>query len=230
MKKILQRMIPRSIGEWVGVYRTYLHNVKENARLRNEQRHELQLCHLQNLRVVPNRQQLIANLPVNGLIAEIGVARGFFSKLILETCNPQKLFLIDLWEDESDSEYSEQALVSVKQKMADAIAKKQVEILRGWSGEMIERLPEYSLDWVYIDAAHDYASVVRDLDACRKRIKPGGFIAGHDYTIWSNNGMSRFGVVEAVNGFCLNYEWEMCFLTHESHRHCSYAIRKMNGK
>lgn len=228
MKKFLQLVLPRSVGECVGIYRTYLRNVKENARLWNEQRHELQSCHLNHLCVVPNRRAMLAHLPANGVVAEVGVARGYFSKSIVEICNPKKLFLIDLWEDESISEYSEHALLVVKRLMADAIAKGQVEILRGWSWEILEQLPELSLDWAYIDAAHDYASVARDLEACRTRIKPDGFIAGHDYTAWSNNGMSRFGVVEAVNGFCLKYGWEMCFLTHESHRHCSYAIRKMH--
>lgn len=223
--------MPQSLRECVSVYRAYLLNVKESNRLRSEQRHELQSCHLHNLRVVPNRSELLANLTANGngAVAEIGVANGMFSKQILEICNPRKLFLIDLWEDTSVLNYSEQALGIVQQQMAEAIAKGQVEILRGWSWEMIERLPERSLDWVYIDAAHDFASVSRDLEACRTRVKPSGFIAGHDYTIWTDYGLTRFGVVEAVNGFCLKYGWEMCFLTHESHRHCSYAIRKMNG-
>jgi hypothetical protein len=225
---ILKSLIPRTFRECVSVYRAYLSNVQENARLWNEQRHELQSYHLRNLCVVPTRRELLGNLPVNGVIAEVGVAAGGFSKQILEICNPRKLYLIDLWNDVSEHDYSEQAYNIVQQQMTVPIANDQVEILRGWSWEMIERLPENSLDWVYLDAAHDYASVVRDLDACRTRIKPGGFIAGHDYTIWSNNGISRFGVVEAVNGFCLKHGWEMCFLTHESHRHCSYAIRKID--
>lgn len=225
---ILKSMIPRTVRECVSVYRAYLRNVRESSWLRDEHRHELQSYHLRNLCVVPTRRELLNKLPANGVVAEVGVASGSFSKLILEICNPRKLYLIDLWNEVSEHDYSEQAYDSVQQQMAGRIAKYQVEILRGWSWEMLERLPEESLDWVYIDAAHDYASVVRDLDACRIRIKRGGFIVGHDYTIWSNNGISRFGVVEAVNEFCVHHGWEMCFLTHESHRHCSYAIRKID--
>lgn len=39
--------------------------------------------------------------------------------------------------------------------------------------------PEH-LDFCYIDAAHDYASVCHDLAGWRDKVKPGGILAGHD--------------------------------------------------
>lgn len=38
-----------------------------------------------------------------------------------------------------------------------------------------------SLDFVFIDAAHDYASVREDIDNWRPKLKSGGFLTGHDY-------------------------------------------------
>jgi predicted O-methyltransferase YrrM len=38
-----------------------------------------------------------------------------------------------------------------------------------------------SLDFVFIDAAHDYQSVVDDIRAWGPKMKPGGTLAGHDY-------------------------------------------------
>lgn len=38
-----------------------------------------------------------------------------------------------------------------------------------------------SIDFVFIDAAHDYDSVVADIAAWLPKVKPGGIIAGHDY-------------------------------------------------
>jgi len=52
-----------------------------------------------------------------------------------------------------------------------------------------------SLDFVFIDASHDYENVLADIKAWYPKIKKGGFIAGHDYTI------NFPGVVEAVKDF-----------------------------
>lgn len=53
--------------------------------------------------------------------------------------------------------------------------------------------PDESLDFVYLDAAHDEASVAADIAAWLPKIKPGGVLAGHDYhTAWP-------GVVIAVD-------------------------------
>ena len=39
-----------------------------------------------------------------------------------------------------------------------------------------------SIDYVFLDAAHDYESVRADIAAWWPKIKPGGWFAGHDYT------------------------------------------------
>ena len=50
-----------------------------------------------------------------------------------------------------------------------------------------------SLDFVFIDAAHDYENVKNDINAWYPKVKKGGTIAGHDYhPDWS-------GVMNAVN-------------------------------
>lgn len=38
-----------------------------------------------------------------------------------------------------------------------------------------------SIDWVHLDARHDYASVKADIEAWLAKIKPGGWLSGDDY-------------------------------------------------
>ena len=51
-----------------------------------------------------------------------------------------------------------------------------------------------SLDFVFIDAAHDYENVKADIEAWYSKVKIGGYIGGHDYPGFQ-------GVVQAVNEF-----------------------------
>lgn len=38
-----------------------------------------------------------------------------------------------------------------------------------------------SIDWVHLDARHDYASVKADIQAWLPKVKPGGWLSGDDY-------------------------------------------------
>ncbi len=48
------------------------------------------------------------------------------------------------------------------------------------SVQAAQQYADHSLDFVYVDADHSYASVVEDITAWKNKVKQGGFIAGHD--------------------------------------------------
>ena len=56
-----------------------------------------------------------------------------------------------------------------------------IEIVDGDSAESASRFADASLDGCYIDAAHDYVSVVKDIAAWHPKVKTGGIFSGHDY-------------------------------------------------
>lgn len=64
----------------------------------------------------------------------------------------------------------------------------------GDSARSAAQFPDNSLDFVFIDASHDYDSVKRDIKAWLPKVrKPNGIIAGHDYCeVWP-------GVIKAVH-------------------------------
>ena len=58
-----------------------------------------------------------------------------------------------------------------------------------------------SLDWVHLDARHDYAHVKADIAAWRPKIRPGGWLSGDDFDAakWP-------GLVRAVRESCPDAE------------------------
>ena len=178
--------------------------------------------HVQNLVSLKDREELLRRLPKNGTIAEIGVYKGDFSEKILSICQPKKFLLIDAWHQVQDHDaiYDE-----VKKRFGSAIDTKQVELIREFSFAAIHSCPDQYFDWVYLDTDHSLKVTQRELEELRPKMKPDGIIAGHDYILGNWNGGFRYGVIEAVREFCLKYNWEMIFLTHELDVHPSFAIR-----
>lgn len=113
-------------------------------------------------------------------------------------------------------------------RLEDSIARQQVVLIQAKSEAALARFDDGVFDWVYIDTDHSYQLTSLELDLCCRKVKPGGIIAGHDYIAWEySNPLNRYGVIEAVAEFCVTRQWEMIYLTNESHRHLSFALRQM---
>jgi hypothetical protein len=64
--------------------------------------------------------------------------------------------------------------------------------VRATSREAATRYHDRSLDFVFLDAAHDYENVKADIVGWKRKIKPGGYLGGHDYQLLFP------GVIQAV--------------------------------
>ena len=187
---------------------------------------ELAPRHIANLRVVTDRAAFLDALPKGGTVAEAGVDHGDFSAQILAITRPERLHLIDMW---SSTRYHGGLEQVVRDKLQREIAEERVHIDLGRSTDVLQRYPDGTFDWVYIDTDHGYSVTAEELELCRFKVKPGGIIAGHDYVTGNWDGGVRYGVVEAVHEFCVKYEWELILLTHETDRHLSFAIRAIRS-
>jgi len=181
--------------------------------------------HVQHLVSLSDRTELLHRLPTEAVVAEIGVNEGDFSEKILSICRPQKLVLIDVW---ASKRYHGGLFDKVKSRFAAQLQNQQMEIIRDLSFGAIASCPDHFFDWVYLDTDHTYSTTKRELDLLRPKMKPGGIIAGHDYIIGNWDAGYRYGVIEAVREFCLAYNWEMIFLTHELDIPPSFAIRAIS--
>ncbi len=150
-------------------------------------------------------------VPSGSVCAEIGVFEGTFSKQILESIRPSTLFMIDLFTGWCDSG-NEDGNNVVHRNMDDiyrtllaySYDKPTVRLLKGKSAEILTTFPDASLDMVYIDGDHSYAGVKDDLEAAFTKVRPGGWIMGHDYEMNMVKARTRydFGVKQAVDEFC----------------------------
>ena len=186
----------------------------------------LESCHLDSVQLVTDRTELLRRMPKGGSVMECGVDEGKLSRMILEITTPQKLIMVDTW---SSSRFNESKLARIQEKFSGEIANGQLAIQRTTSVDALRQASDGSLDWVYIDTDHSYPTTYEELNVASKKIKPDGYICGHDYVTGSWLSYHRYGVVEAVNRFCVEQNWQFAFLTHEADRHLSFALRAIKS-
>jgi len=135
------------------------------------------------------RETLIATLPKEGFVAEIGAEGGNFAKRILKMNNPKELYLIDCWENQSEDIYGNDPANNSKE-VKDAQYRNVVEkfwhdrnvyVIKRYSKDAAPLFADGYFDWVYIDANHLQAR--QDIEAWWPKVKSGGIICGHDYTM-----------------------------------------------
>jgi predicted O-methyltransferase YrrM len=119
---------------------------------------------------------------------EVGVKEGYHAKDMLSIIGSlEKLYLVDLWESQenyfdasncSESEFDKFYKLTLKNTGEWS---EKVEILRGYSNQMVHNIEDNSLDFVYIDARHDYYGCLEDIELYWNKLKIGGIMSGHDY-------------------------------------------------
>ena len=78
----------------------------------------------------------------------------------------------------------------------------RVVVLRKGSLEAVNEIEDNSLDFIYIDGNHNGDNPKNDISAWYKKMKPGGFMCGHDYKGYDS-------VRKAVDEFCNSHEFKL---------------------
>ena len=154
---------------------------------------------------------ILKRIPMNQKVigAEIGVLYGQTAMKLLENRPNLLHIMVDPWSaDNKDESYidsgahdgvADQAFFDHAYKTTMKNIRpflKRTKIFRMKSLEAAKMIKDFSLDYVFIDGDHSYDGVHRDIEAWKSKVKPGGWIGGHDYK------SPRFaGVVCAVHEF-----------------------------
>jgi hypothetical protein len=172
--------------------------------------------HLENCRVLPNREAILQRMRIGGVVAEVGVQTGRFSQSILNICHPSKLHLLDL----------NLAGYGIPEKFHAEISAGIVHLHPGDSSSILQTFPDEYFDFIYIDGDHSYEGVKRDIEAAKSKINNQGILIFNDYTFWSPVECMKYGVIQAVNELCLAEDWEVLYFSFAHYMYCDVAIKK----
>lgn len=137
---------------------------------------------------------------------EVGVKAGVFAENNLRHWTNCKTYkLVDVWDHQEnykdsanvDKDKQNKILEKTRRRMEPFVDKVNVEYFKMLSTEAAKLIAKESIDFIYIDARHDYCGVMEDLEAYWPLLRPGGIIAGHDYhTNYDNIGKQDWGLCQ----------------------------------
>jgi hypothetical protein len=220
MKTLVSRIVPKDLSAWLSGIKARRAMVLEDQRLGLLDGVEVDEEMIRDCALLASRNELLKRMPNDAVCAEVGVAGGDFADRIMTITKPSKLVLIDCWDEGSSVQRKWEA--QVRSRFSGMMQEGRVEVRKGFSNDVLSSFPDHFLDWIYVDADHSFEGALRDLALASAKVKPDGFICGHDYNRFGLNG--RYGVVEAVNSFCKKYGYRMAYLTLERNKNHSYAL------
>lgn len=115
--------------------------------------------------------------------AEIGVEKGNYLEALCKGMPGAKLFGIDSWKIyKGYRDYGSRKTI----RDLGLIAKKRLKpynckLIKKYSMDALNDFADESLDFVYIDANHEFRYVAEDIVEWSKKVRSGGIIYGHDY-------------------------------------------------
>jgi hypothetical protein len=121
---------------------------------------------------------------------EIGVKEGEYAEILLSKWPTfEHYWGVDIWEQQKnyddranvDSEKQNQLYNKTLTKLESKFGRDRITIIRNYSTEAVASFWARSIDFIYLDARHDYCGVREDLNNYYNVLKCGGLFAGHDY-------------------------------------------------
>lgn len=162
-------------------------------------------------------KSMVQKFPSGSRFVEIGSWKGKSSSFMaVELANSNKnieFYCVDTWEGSVEHKDIDNIdLLYYQFTLNMKPVEKYYKSIRASSLEAASLFSDKSLDFVFIDASHEYEDVKKDIQTWLPKIKKGGVLAGHDYYL----GYDYFpGVKKAANECLSNLEtYDDCFVFH----------------
>lgn len=158
---------------------------------------------------------------------EIGVERGLYSEVLCQSIPGLQLSSIDMWQtypayrehvhqDKLDRFYAE---------AQTRLAPYNTQLIKAFSVDASREFEDGSLDFVYIDAAHDFLNVTQDLYHWSRKVRVGGIIAGHDFKREKNDRYTNH-VKDVVQAWAYSHSIRPLFIVRGDHSPSWFWVRE----
>jgi len=178
---------------------------------------------LNNARLFSCREEYIKTLKQNISYMEVGVAWGYYSKLIADECNPKSIDLLDWYNQDlkcwswrkfgecqcTPKHTLEYEAEDHEQYIKDKFAQyNNVKTIKGDARDTLRSINK-KYDYIYIDITNDRDATKTVLNLCADMLNHGGIIGLNDYLIY--DGIIEdmpYGTFQTVNEFLsINKDW-----------------------
>jgi hypothetical protein len=191
--------------------------------------------HIRGAALYATRDDQIAGLavPKGGKVAEIGVWRAAFSKVLVDTLKPRQFFAFDIFTGHLEKEWNGMT----GHELFDGLTHRQfyeremashreiTTIVEGSSLETLRAHGDHSFDLVYVDGNHAYDFVKADAALGAEMIKDTGVLVFNDYMLIDHN-HANYGIVPVVNEMVVNHDWRVVGYALHHSLYCDIALQR----
>lgn len=145
---------------------------------------------------------------------EVGTDHGQYAQQLLEGIPNLKLICVDPWlaYTEGDQIHSQEEMDQIYKEVQDRVKGYECWLYREPSMRAVTDIKDNSLDFVFIDANHDFEHCYEDIVEWTKKVKPGGIVAGHDYKV---DPVNNYGVIQAIHKYVEENNIAPLFIMHK---------------
>lgn len=120
------------------------------------------------------------------------------------------LTLVDPWAPFSS--HNQETMNKIHRRCVRRTRKWEPTILRKTSEDAVKDFEDGSLDFVYIDAMHDFDHVMIDIIKWAPKVRVGGIVSGHDYFFGY-----QMGIIGAVHAYVKEHNISAWYVTGGAH-------------
>lgn len=192
-------------------------------------------ANLQDARLYADRHDLIAALGIRpgGIVAELGVAFGSFSKVLIDALRPDEFVAIDIFELHNSPVVWGRPTAELFKGMthrafyAAQFAKSpaRITIRQGLSHVCLAEFPDRHFDLIYVDADHNHDSVKADAEVAKHKLRQDGALVFNDYILFDHIAGIPYGVVPVVNRLVVQENWRVIGFALQHQMFCDIALR-----
>ena len=143
--------------------------------------------------------------------AEIGVAAGEHAETLCKNNPNLTLYCIDAWQYyHGYLDFLGEKLEKFYGEAQSRLAPYNCILIKKFSMDAVKDFEDSSLDFVYIDGAHDFKNVADDVCEWTKKVKIGGIVFGHDFKRSKSNYLNA--VKDVVPAYCYQYKINPWFI------------------